>query len=383
MMMTLGALLNILVFTIFSIHKYLLTDYALPYRRLRMTAADNRLIISDMTSPAATVRHPTTSALLLLEFASERGLAAEQALRGTDLSLPLLRAAGAEIRADQELTLIRNVVAHFGNPPGLGLEMGLRYHLTAYGIWGYALISSPSMRQAIETGLRYLDLTYSFLRIHLEDHGSQTRLVLDDELVGDDVRRFLVERDTAAIVTILHELFAGQQPPAQVCFAFPPPPDIAAYTRLFGCSPQFNASENSYTLDRQLLEQALPQANPLSAQLCEVQCRQLLAQRRARVGLAMQVRDQLVHGIGSSRMPNMEAVAAELLLTSRTLRRRLELEGTSFRALIDEVRQALAEELLSTAHLKVDAVAARLGYSEAASFLHARKRWRSAQHLRP
>jgi len=74
----------------------------------------------------------------------------------------------------------------------------------------------------------------------------------------------------------------------------------------------------------------------------------------------------------------MDQVAAELRVTSRTLRRRLQAEGSSYRGLLDELRQTLAEELMGTAGLKVDEVAVRLGYSEAASFLHARKRWRES-----
>ena len=62
-------------------------------------------------------------------------------------------------------------------------------------------------------------------------------------------------------------------------------------------------------------------------------------------------------------------------MSPRTLRRKLTEAGTSYRALQDEVRQALAEELLSTGALTVSDVALRLGYAEAASFIRAFKRW--------
>jgi AraC-like DNA-binding protein len=56
------------------------------------------------------------------------------------------------------------------------------------------------------------------------------------------------------------------------------------------------------------------------------------------------------------------------------LRRRLAESGTSFQELLDEVREALAQELLTT--LAVEDVALRLGYAEASSFIHAFKRWK-------
>ena len=47
-----------------------------------------------------------------------------------------------------------------------------------------------------------------------------------------------------------------------------------------------------------------------------------------------------------------------------------------FRQLLDEVRQALAEELLATGGLTLEEIAERLGYGEVSNFIHAFKRWK-------
>jgi len=52
-------------------------------------------------------------------------------------------------------------------------------------------------------------------------------------------------------------------------------------------------------------------------------------------------------------------------------------KGTTFRLLVDEVRSALAEEMLSH-RMSVAEVAERLGYAEVASFSHAFKRWKGS-----
>lgn len=326
----------------------------------------------------AALRRPPLSALLLLEFAAQRGLPEEQALRSTGLQRADLEAPAASVAGDQELALIASVVRQLGDPPGLGLAMGQRYHLTSYGIWGFALLSSPTLRSAIETGLRYLDLTYSYLRLQLQEQAGETRLQLDATAVPAELRRFLVERDMAAFVVIAREVYAAPIGPYPLRFAFPAPPDPRPYIELFGQMPEFDAAETSVLLPARWLQAPLPQANPLAARLSEAQCRQLLAARRALGGTAALVRDSLLRGIGEGRLPDMDQVAAELRVTSRTLRRRLQAEGSSYRGLLDELRQTLAEELMGTAGLKVDEVAVRLGYSEAASFLHARKRWRES-----
>jgi len=61
--------------------------------------------------------------------------------------------------------------------------------------------------------------------------------------------------------------------------------------------------------------------------------------------------------------------------STRTLRRRLADEGTSYRVLREEVSAMLALELLQTVGLSVGQVASRLGYSDPVSFTHAFTRW--------
>jgi AraC-like DNA-binding protein len=67
-------------------------------------------------------------------------------------------------------------------------------------------------------------------------------------------------------------------------------------------------------------------------------------------------------------------MAAELDVHPRTLRRQLAEEGTSFRALLNEARSAVAVDLLSNG-LTVEQVSTRLGYSDTSTFCHAFKRW--------
>ncbi|MCB9595438.1 MAG: helix-turn-helix domain-containing protein [Sandaracinaceae bacterium] len=79
------------------------------------------------------------------------------------------------------------------------------------------------------------------------------------------------------------------------------------------------------------------------------------------------LRDHLADGMG------MRGAAKLLGLSERTLRRRLDEEGTSFRERLDGVRRARALELLT--HEDVDPVARALGFVDARSFQRAFRRW--------
>ena len=324
--------------------------------------------------PYSLPRRSITSVQLLTQLGLDHGLSVEHCLRDTGLSPLQLAELHSEIEGAQELQLIRNLIEALPGRDDLGLQAGLRYQLTTYGIWGYALLSSQSFRQAADLGLRYLDLTFAFNRISLHEDADQAHLQLDGSHLPDQVRDFLLLRDTVAVMVIQRELTGNRMPLDRVQLSMPAPADTARFIEQFGLLPEFACAENRISFSRHLLDLPLPRANPHSAQLCEQQCQALLAKRQVRSGLAGQIRDRLLSTPG--RLADMEVIACELNISSRTLRRRLEEQGSSFRQLQEEVRQALAEELLAIASLSQEEIAERLGYSEVSNFLHAFKRWK-------
>lgn len=138
---------------------------------------------------------------------------------------------------------------------------------------------------------------------------------------------------------------------------------------------EFDSPRNALVFPTELLAAPLPTADPHTAALCVRQCEELLEQRRSRDGIAGEVRHQLLRVPG--QVPTMGHIAAGMHIAERTLHRRLAREGTSYRALLDEVRETLAKELLAN-DLTVKEVSDRLGYSEPAAFTHAYTRWHGA-----
>jgi AraC-like DNA-binding protein len=315
------------------------------------------------------------STLVLVELGAEHDVPAEVVLADTGLTAAELQSPDTEVRAEQELQAIKNLLAAAPRARTLGLEAGQRYHLTTYGIWGFAMISASTFRESIDVGLRYLDLAFTFAPIRAEEHESDLTLVLEEEpTLPARVRRFVAQRDAAAIQTLQRETLGWPANPRAVSFEHEAKPaHVDRYRKVFGVTPEFGAERNLVVLDATILDTPLPQADEHTAAITQQMFAELAEARRLRSGLAGRVRDIVVAQLRPP--PTLPDVAALLQMSPRTLRRRLADEDTNLRQLVDEVRAALAAELVTGGRLTVAEIARRLGYVEVSSFSQAFRRW--------
>ncbi|MFQ6331555.1 AraC family transcriptional regulator [Nocardia sp. CWNU-33] len=278
-----------------------------------------------------------------------------------------------DFRAHRAAVLL-NLLAHFGDEPGLGVEAGRRYHLSLHGASGLALISSRTLRDAMDVALRYVDLAFAFGQLTFTEVGEQARLRFDDSAIPEDLRAFRTERIMTGIHTFGQDMFSVAIPMSSVRFRHAAPADTTRHRAVFELEPEFRAEVKELAFDCAYLDIPLPQANGWARVTCEQLCRDLLTTCRAWTGVAGSVPDLMVRNPGE--IPDQLAVATGLSMSPRTLSGRLCEEGTSFRVLVDEVRQMMSEALLTHTGMTTEQVAAQLGYAEPAFFIRAFRRWR-------
>lgn len=300
----------------------------------------------------------TAGVRALVRIAGERGLAAAECLAGTALAPAELGDPSATITVQDELRVAHTVLGRFGDEPGLGLAAA-RHDARSRGPWRLALIGSRTLRELIEVGSRYIGRTVPFGRLAVEEADGEARLVFEDTGIPPGMRAFFAEAALAGLPAFDRELFAVGVPVRRVSFRHTCPDDVRRYREVFGVVPVFGAPASAVVFDRGLLDRPLPPASAAARDNCGQLCRDLL--------------DRLVRTPGE--IPDQATVALGLFMSSRTLSRRLNEEGTSFRALLDEVRQTMSELLLAHTDMTTEQVAARLGYAEAASFIRAFRRW--------
>ncbi len=320
------------------------------------------------------VPRSASGALIMVELGLDHGLSTADALRDTGLDMSQLADGVGDISTRQEFAVVGNVVDALGDPPGLGVQAGMRFQLPLYGTFAFALISSATVRSAIDTVMRSMSLTFAFSSVTTAAGEGRTNFVFTTPGIPERLQRFVVERDMAGVRRLQCEIFPDT-PPLPVELAFPEPavPDVQPYDDAFGVRPRFGATEHVIAADDALLDLPMPQANEQTLALALAQCSVLLEQRRPHRDTGRRVRDLLVRDLGST--PDARTVAREFHISERTLRQRLAAEGTSFRALVEEVRERFAEEFLANG-MSVSEIAARLGYRELSSFSQAFRRWK-------
>jgi AraC-like DNA-binding protein len=153
----------------------------------------------------------------------------------------------------------------------------------------------------------------------------------------------------------------------------PAPPDAAYYFELFRCPIEFNSSATSMLISRETADQRLLGANEEMAKLSEHIVVKYLAHAEKQ-DIVNRVKAAIIDHLGSGRVSET-LVAGTLSTTPRNLHRKLTRENTTFKQLLNEVRQDLAQQYISDRSMTLTEITFMLGFSEVSSFSRAFKHW--------
>lgn len=328
----------------------------------------------------------TASVNLMLQYAADQGVPPQTLLRGMGLRSQALSDPRQEITAGQELKVVQHLLQALPNPSALGVDVGLRYSFSTYGVWGLGLLSSATARAALQLALRSMPLTYAYCLLTFHEQGEQGVLHFGEPDLAPALRDFLVARDVVAAARLVQETVGMPGVLDALHLRANGVLPVSLQDRVeaaLGLRAQTGQPANQLAFASRWLDLPLPQANAVTYAACEAACEQLLGQRRARQRLSDLVLDYL----GTSapdHMPSLPELAMLVGMSERTFKRRLQDEGTHFRALWLHVRQRQCLEGLAQPGLTVGQLAERLGFADLSSFSQACKRWfgHSPQHLR-
>jgi AraC-like DNA-binding protein len=302
---------------------------------------------------------------------SGQGISERQLLQGAGLEF-INQQGEFSISAGQMDTVCMNALA-LAHDPQFGLRLGSRINISSQGIFGYALMTSATVGDALKLLIRYSRSILPSIHIEVQQHDSRVDVVVAATHLPLELERFYCEVLFAAIIHNGSLLIGDRAVVTTLELDYVAPLDAQLYVQLFGPDVQFASQRCALSFDAASLGIAISTANPVAQDIFRRECDRLSAldSRRGRVSERVQ---QLLLQAGSE-FPTAAAVALQLHMSESTLQRRLAQEGCRYQQLLDQVRYRLAKEYLLGTTLPVAEIASLLGFTDTTNFRRSFKRW--------
>ncbi len=315
----------------------------------------------------------------LVEQLGEEGIGPAEALRELGLPADALSSPDLGVTRGQLITAFGRAT-RMSMDPGFFLRAGARIHVSSYGLYGFAMLSSTDLRQTMDFMVRYHPLAAPLVRMRFREDHSEAAWVVEP-LADAEFRRGIVELQLAICVSLHRDLMGEAFKPLRLEVIHGPTPglDLAA---LFGCPVLFRRPSNTLVFGARWLD-CRPKFGAAAVHADVVRlCATLLADMERRVGVAGRVRQAILKGL--MRPVGLDTVARQIGMSGRALRRKLAEEGASFREVQDGLKRDVALKYLRETSLTVDEIAQIVGFSETNGFRHAFRRWtgKAPSHFR-
>jgi AraC-like DNA-binding protein len=236
------------------------------------------------------------------------------------------------------------------------------------GLFGHMVWLSGTVRDAITRAVKFYAMVTSRATLAL-DESSPRATLRQHSVPGASYSKTLTEFAFASLALRARAATGGKFELAAVSFTHAGDPSARArYRAAFGAPVEFEAKVDELAFDVDQLDLALETADEVTSAALETTISKLTTVRPHSV-----VVDRVRRAVAAGA-ETYETVADKLGTSARTLRRQLEREGQSLRAIADELRRERADELLAAA-LPIKEVAFALGFSEPSAFSRAYKRW--------
>lgn len=310
----------------------------------------------------------------LVELAGRWGVEEHVLLEGSGIDAAALRAPTSRVPATSFSAVASRAITLTGEP-GLGVYFGMQTRITWHGFLGFAVMASETLDDAIELVIRYSPTRASQVawRRGTEDEISFLELV-EVEPLGE-LREFVVSwlLVSAALVAaqLVDRPVAGH---AEV--SFDERPHHETLLRHLPGPVQFGRPRDRLVFATNLLSLPVTSADRGAHHQALAQCERELVAHGNAGQLAARVIALLPRAGGGFR--SLEQLASDLTVSPRTLRRQLESAGTSYGAVLDRLRRSRALELIDDPVRSIESIAVELGYSDAANFTRAFRRWTGA-----
>jgi AraC-like DNA-binding protein len=318
---------------------------------------------------------PTTlaaTALAIAEAVEPYGCDADEIFRRAGLDMETMGRLGARYPF-RSMTRLWAEARAATEDPCIGLFAGQKLRTPGLHALGFSWLASPTLLDGLHRIERYVDVASTAIRIEIIDDGDLVRLVVT---AADEQHQPASEALDACFTIIVKMCRTMANPnvaPLSVSFRHPDYGHIDQYIKFFDAPIEFSAQDDELRFDRHVLELPLPAGNrELAYENDRIAERYLATLNPDRV--QDKVREILLTLLPSGEA-NQQTVASNLNRSVSSLQRQLKAEGATYKQILEETRNDLAQRLVAEERYSLSQIAYLLGFSDQANFSRAFRRW--------
>jgi AraC-like DNA-binding protein len=311
----------------------------------------------------------------LFDVLVDQGFSAAEILRNVNLTVDKVHSPKSRISLAELMTACKNAI-RLSSDPHLPYRIGTSIHISAYGMYGFAILCCPDFRKAMAFAELYHALAAPLATIEFTEGDGLASWVIEPNAraaADPQIYRFIAEMQIGIHISLMRDIMGSAFTPDQISVAYPEAHDFGLPADQIGCRLSFASRINQIMFRSAWLDQAANLGNKTTYPAVAALCDDLLNELISRIGVAGEIRALLLRNI--TNPPTLAAIAKLLDVSDRSLRRQLRQQGISFRGLLDELRMQIAMKYLRTTRLANEDIALALGFSDATNFRRAFRRW--------
>src|SRR5208337_2953537 len=185
--------------------------------------------------------YPAVKIAIVADLLRRQGIPAAKALLSTGLSEGELTSAATRVSLKQVIQCYRNAI-QFSSNPFVAYRAGLQFHVSAYGMYGFAILSSTNFRQTMYFATKYHELAAPLADIAFSEEGGLgiwTIVPLALPQPDPSLYRFVTEAQFGVHASLHCDIMGAFFAPKELHVTYKPAGDARAYSQVFGCPVLF------------------------------------------------------------------------------------------------------------------------------------------------
>ena len=316
--------------------------------------------------------HPSY-ARILCSYIKNKDHNVEDLFVGQTLSWQNLIERNRFISFEQFRGLILNALMITAKP-WLGVEIARLLQASVHGSLGFGAVTAPTVKDAFKLIEMAMPTRISLLEFEYQETPTGARFYVHELTELNELAHVIYPMLIGSFCDIVEKTTGEKANGVTVTLPYLSPPWFDTYSNQF---PElrmvFGQPKFSVDIPASILETHSLTADDFAFRNAVRECKQLLEVKHKGGDIAEQIKTFLF--TQSPPYPLQTEIAQDLGYSVRTLIRKLSAEGTSFQAILDEVKMELSCWQLQNTELPIEQIADSVGFIDTSNFSRVFKRW--------